>query len=179
MNDRIMGTTIIGIRRGGMVAFAGDGQVTLGANVMKSTAHKVMRIADGKVLAGFAGAVADSLTLLERFEEKLKQHNTNLTRAARELARDWRTDKYLRKLEAMLLVADREHMLLLSGTGEVIEPDEGVAAIGSGGTMALAAALALIGNTDMAADEIAKESLSIAASLCIYTNNNVVLETLE
>ena len=171
-------TTIVGLRRNGEVAFAGDGQVTLGAGIMKQTAHKVLPISGGRVLAGFAGAVADTLTLLERFEQKLER-NSSLPRAARELARDWRTDKYLRRLEAMLLVADREHLLLLSGNGEVIEPDDRVAAIGSGGPMALAAARALLENTDMPAREIARESLRIASSICIYTNDNIVVEVLE
>ncbi|MFC1474558.1 ATP-dependent protease subunit HslV [bacterium] len=172
-------TTIVAVARDGRVALAGDGQVSLGAGIMKSTAHKVLRIAGGKVLAGFAGAVADTLTLLERFEQKLEKYNANLPRSARELARDWRTDKYLRRLEAMLIVADKEHMLLLSGTGEVIEPDDNVAAIGSGGPMALAAARALLKNTDMTADDIAREALETAASICVYTNDNIVLEVIE
>ena len=172
-------TTIVAVARDGRVAIAGDGQVTLGAGVMKSTAHKVLRIAGGRVLAGFAGAVADTLTLLDHFEQKLEKYNANLPRAARELVRDWRTDKFLRRLEAMLVVADKDHILLLSGTGEVIEPDDKVVAIGSGGPMALAAARALLKNTDMAADAIAREALQIASSICIYTNDNIILEVIE
>jgi len=171
-------TTIVAVHREGKVAFAGDGQVTMGAGIMKQTAHKVLPIAGGRVLAGFAGAVADTLTLLERFEQKLER-SASLPRAARELARDWRTDKYLRRLEAMLLVSDREHLLLLSGNGEVIEPDDKVAAIGSGGPMALAAARALMKHTDMPAREIAYEALLTAASICVYTNDQVVVEVLE
>lgn len=178
-SSKIRATTIVAIRKNGALAIAGDGQVTLGSSIMKGTATKVYKICDGKVLAGFAGAVADTLTLLERFEEKLKKYNANLPRAARELARDWRMDKYLRKLEAMLLVGDRENLLLLSGSGEVIEPEDGIAAIGSGGPMALAAAKALVAKTDLTPSEVAVESLKIAASICIYTNDNITLEALE
>jgi ATP-dependent HslUV protease, peptidase subunit HslV len=172
-------TTIVAVQKDGKTAFAGDGQVTLGATVMKHKAHKILPIAGGRVLVGFAGAVADSLTLLERFEEKLDKYNANLVRAARELARDWRMDKYLRRLEAMLLTADKESLLLVAGTGEVIEPDDKVAAIGSGGPLALAAAKALMKNTSMSAEEIARESLLIASTICIYTNDQITLEVLE
>ncbi|MGE0790968.1 MAG: ATP-dependent protease subunit HslV [Sandaracinaceae bacterium] len=155
---------------------AGDGQVSLGQTIMKSQAKKVRRIADGAVVAGFAGASADAFTLLERFEAKLKDHSQSLPRAAVELAKDWRTDRYLRRLEAMLVVMDARHTLLVSGTGDVIEPDEGVLAIGSGGSYALAAARALMRHTDKSAREIAEESLRIAAEICVYTNSSVVVE---
>ncbi|MEZ4286840.1 MAG: ATP-dependent protease subunit HslV [Polyangiales bacterium] len=172
-------TTIVAIRRDGKAAMAGDGQVSLGQTIMKGEAKKVRRIADGKVVAGFAGATADAFTLLERFEAKLKEHRGSLRRAAVELAKDWRTDRYLRRLEAMLIVMNEEATLLLSGTGDVIEPDEGVIAIGSGGTYALAAARALIRNTNKSAAEIAKESLQIASEICVYTNDAIVLEEIE
>jgi len=155
---------------------AGDGQVSLGQTVMKGHARKVRRIADGKVVAGFAGATADAFTLLDRFEAKHKEHRGSLLRAAVELAKDWRTDRYLRRLEAMLVVMDEETTLLLSGTGDVIEPDEGVIAIGSGGTYALAAARALMRNTELSAGEIAKQSLEIAAEICVFTNDEIVVE---
>lgn len=157
---------------------AGDGQVSLGQTIMKGGARKVRRIADGKVVAGFAGASADAFTLLDRFEAKLKAHRGSLSRAAVELAKDWRTDRYLRRLEAMLIVMDAEATLLISGTGDVIEPDEGVVAIGSGGSYALAAARALMRHTEMTATEVAEKSLSIASEICVYTNDQIVVETL-
>ena len=155
---------------------AGDGQVSLGQTVMKGQARKVRRIAEGKVVAGFAGATADAFTLLDRFEAKFKQHRGSLQRAAVELAKDWRTDRYLRRLEAMLVVMNTESTLLISGTGDVIEPDEGVIAIGSGGSYALAAARALLRNSDLPAAEIARRSLELAAEICIYTNDEIMVE---
>jgi len=155
---------------------AGDGQVSLGQTVMKGQARKVRRIADGKVVAGFAGATADAFTLLDRFEAKLKEYRGSLQRAAVELAKDWRTDRYLRRLEAMLIVMDPKATLLISGTGDVIEPDEGVIAIGSGGSYALAAARALLRNSDLSAAEIARRSLEIAGEICVYTNQEIVVE---
>ena len=155
---------------------AGDGQVSLGETVMKGQARKVRRIADGKVIAGFAGATADAFTLLDRFEAKLKEFRGSLQRAAVELAKDWRTDRYLRRLEAMLVVMDASTTLLISGTGDVVEPDEGVIAIGSGGSYALAAARALVRNSDLSAAEIARRSLEIAAEICVYTNAQIVVE---
>ena len=173
------GTTICAVRRGEQVAIAGDGQVTMGEHtVFKSTAKKVRKLYNGKVISGFAGSVADSFALAERFEEKLTQCGGNLERAAVNLAQDWRSDKMMRKLESMLLVADKEALLILSGNGEVIDPDDGVAAIGSGGNYALAAARALVQNTDLTAQEIAVKALEIAASICVYTNNNITVETL-
>jgi len=176
-------TTVIAVRRGGSVAMAGDGQVTMGQTVMKSNARKVRKIHDGKVLVGFAGATADAFTLLEHFEVKLKEHSGDLTRAAVELAKDWRTDKMLRRLEALLLVADAERTLLLSGTGDVIEPAEDVMAIGSGGPYAYAAALAYLdgdGRTAPAMDaaDIARRSLAIAGGICVYTNDRILVEVL-
>jgi len=158
---------------------AGDGQVSLGQTVMKGRARKVRRLEGGKVIAGFAGASADAFTLLDRFEAKLKEHHHSLHRAAVELAKDWRMDRYLRRLEAMLIVMDSEATLLLSGTGDVIEPDEGVVAIGSGGAYALSAARALLRHTDMPAAEIAQKALGIAAEICVYTNDQIVLEEIE
>jgi ATP-dependent HslUV protease subunit HslV len=155
---------------------AGDGQVSLGQTVMKGQARKVRRIAEGKVVAGFAGATADAFTLLDRFEAKLKEHRGSLQRSAVELAKDWRTDRYLRRLEAMLVVMNAESTLLISGTGDVIEPDEGVIAIGSGGSYALAAARALLRNSDLPAAEVARRSLEIAAEICVYTNNEIIVE---
>ena len=173
-------TTIVAVKRGGKVAVAGDGQVTFGnSTVMKSTAKKVRRLYHDKIVAGFAGSVADAFTLFEKFEEKLESTHGHLQRAAVALAKDWRTDKILRRLEALLLVADKETLLLLSGNGEVIEPDGDVAAIGSGGFYALAAARALVAHTEMTASEIAKESLSIAADICVFTNQNIVVEELN
>ena len=155
---------------------AGDGQVSLGQTVMKGHARKVRRIAEGKVVAGFAGATADAFTLLDRFEAKLKEYRGSLQRAAVELAKDWRTDRYLRRLEAMLVVMDAKSTLLISGTGDVVEPDEGVIAIGSGGTYALAAARALMRNTDLSAAEVARQALQIAAEICVYTNDEIIVE---
>ena len=173
------GTTILAVRRGKTVVMCGDGQVTLGTSVMKGTAVKVRTLLDGQILTGFAGATADAFTLFEKFEAKLKNHNKNLTRAAVELVKDWRTDRYLRRLEALLLVADKERTLLIGGTGDVIEPDGDAIAIGSGGNFALAAARALLAHTEMDARTIATESLKIAAGLDIYTNDQLVVQTLE
>lgn len=174
----LRGTTIIAVKDDSGTAVAGDGQVTMGqAIAMKHTARKVRRIYKDKVSVGFAGATADAFTLSERFENKLETYSGNLVRAAVELAKDWRTDKYLRRLEAMLLAADGEHILIISGTGDVIEPDDGIAAIGSGGAYALAAARALSQNTDMPAKEIAQKAMEIAAEICVYTNTNITLET--
>jgi ATP-dependent HslUV protease, peptidase subunit HslV len=171
-------TTVIAVRRDGRAAMAGDGQVSIGATVVKSGARKVRSLAGGRVLTGFAGASADAFTLLDRFEAKLEAHRHNLARAAVELAKDWRTDRYLRRLEAMLIVMDLESMLLISGTGDVIEPDEGVIAIGSGGSYALASARALLRHTSLSAAEVARESMRIAAEICIYTNESIVVEEL-
>jgi len=164
--------------RDGHLAIAGDGQVTFDKTVMKHKARKVRRIGDGKVLAGFAGSAADGITLLDKFESKLSEFRGNLTRAAVELAKEWRTDRYLRRLEALLIVGDTEHLFVLSGTGDVVEPDDNVAAIGSGGPYAQAAAQALLQNTKMSAEEIARESLAIAARICIYTNSDISVEAL-
>ncbi len=172
------GTTILALRHQGKVVIAGDGQVTMGQTVMKHKARKIRRLYHDQILTGFAGATADALTLFEKLEAKLEQFNGNLTRAAVEMAKDWRTDKILRRLEALLLAADKEHILILSGTGDVMEPDEEVAAIGSGGPLALAAARALLGFSTLTAVDIARESMKIAASLCIYTNDQIVLEEL-
>jgi ATP-dependent HslUV protease subunit HslV len=174
----IHGTTILAVLGEEGVAMAGDGQVTLGQSVaMKHTARKVRTIYKDRVIVGFAGATADAFTLFERFEKKLESHSGNLTRAAVELAKDWRTDKYLRKLEAMILAADAETILLITGTGDVIEPDDGMAAIGSGGTYALAAARALKRHTQMKAEDIAKASMQIASELCVFTNDHIHIET--
>lgn len=172
------GTTILAIRRNGKVAMAGDGQVTLSNTVMKGNAKKVRKIYDDRVLVGFAGATADAFTLFERFESKVKEFAGDLTRAAVELAKDWRTDRMLRRLEALLLVADKEKIFLLSGTGDVIEPEEGAIAIGSGGSYAYAAALAFLQSSDLSAREIAEKSLKIAAGICIYTNDRITVEEL-
>ncbi|HET6332473.1 MAG TPA: ATP-dependent protease subunit HslV [Polyangiales bacterium] len=178
--QRFRSTTIVAVRRAGKAAMAGDGQVTLGQTVMKGKARKVRRLGEGgRVVVGFAGASADAFTLLDRFEAKLKGHQHNLGRAAVELAKEWRTDRFLRRLEAMLVVMDSTVTLLISGTGDVIEPDEGVIAIGSGGNYALAAARALLNHTQLSAAEIARESLTIASQICVYTNDNIVLEELE
>jgi len=171
-------TTILCVRRGDQVTMAGDGQVTLGATVMKASARKLRRLAEGHVVAGFAGATADAFTLFERFEGKLKDHQRNLARAAVELAKEWRTDRFLRRLEAMLLVADRDRTLLISGTGDVIEPDQGAAAIGSGGPFALSAARALLENTELPVRVVAEKAMRIAGEMCIYTNDRVVFEEL-
>ena len=180
MEDRkIRSTTILAVRRDGKVAMAGDGQVTVGETVMKNNARKVRRLMEGKVLCGFAGATADAMTLFDRFEAKLKEYSGDLARAAVELAREWRTDRTLRRLEALLLVADRSKTLLISGTGDVIEPAENALAIGSGGNYAYAAALAFLKGSSFSAREIAEESLKIAGNICIYTNTEIVLEELE
>ncbi len=170
------GTTILMVRRGDKVAVAGDGQVSLGDMVMKQRAKKVRKLYHGKIIVGFAGSAADALTLFERLEGKLEAHQGNLTRAVVELAKDWRTDRILRRLEAMLLAVDGAAAFLISGTGDVIEPDEGVMAIGSGAPYALAAARALMAHTDLAPAAICREALNIAASLCVYTNNEIVIE---
>jgi ATP-dependent HslUV protease subunit HslV len=167
---RIRSTTVLVVRRNGQVVIGGDGQVTMGNTVVKSTARKIRRLHDGKLVAGFAGSAADGITLFEKFEARLKEYGGNLTRAAVELAKDWRTDRALRRLEALLLVADREKTLLLSGTGDVIEPDGDAAAVGSGGSYALAAARALLDATTLPAREIAERALAIAGDICIYTN---------
>lgn len=180
LNSNVRATTVVTVRRGNTVAMAGDGQVTFGnAAIMKHKAIKVRKIFKDGVLAGFAGAVADAFTLLTRFEAKLEQYNGQIYRAAVELAKDWRTDKILRRLEAFLVVADTEHTLLISGTGEVIEPDDGIIAIGSGGSYALAAARALIDNTKLSPSEIVKKAMDIAASICVYTNHNIIIEELN
>ena len=171
-------TTILSVRRGERVAMGGDGQVTLGAVVIKATARKVRRLYHDRILAGFAGATADAFTLFERFEAKLEKHSGNLLRSAVELAKDWRTDRMLRRLEAMLAIADRESALIITGTGDVLEPEHGLLAIGSGGGYAQAAALALLENSALEPADIVKRSLAIAGDLCIYTNQNHVIETL-
>src|SRR5690606_21922088 len=172
-------TTILAVRQNGRVALGGDGQVTVGDTVMKASAQKVRKLKDGKILAGFAGSVADAFTLFEKFEEKLERYPGNLPRAAVELAKDWRTDRYLRRLEALLAVADRTHLFVISGDGNVIEPDDEIAAIGSGGGYALAAARALKAATDLDAAEIVRRGLEIAADICIYTNRNIVVLELD
>jgi ATP-dependent HslUV protease subunit HslV len=172
------GTTIVSVRRGDKVAMGGDGQVTLGNIVVKATARKVRRLYHDRILAGFAGATADAFTLFERFEAKLEKHQGHLLRSAVELAKDWRTDRILRRLEAMLAIADREASLIITGTGDVLEPERGLLAIGSGGGYAQAAALALLDNSQLDPAEIVKKSLEIAGELCIYTNQNHVVETL-
>jgi ATP-dependent HslUV protease, peptidase subunit HslV len=172
------GTTVIAVRKNGKTAMAADGQVTLGNTVMKATARKVRTIFEGKILVGFAGATADAFTLFERFEAKIRQFNGDIARASVELAKDWRMDKMLRQLEAMLLVADESKLLLLTGNGDVVDPDEGVTAIGSGGSYAYAAALAYMEDSNMSAREIAEKSMKIAAKICIYTNENFVVEEL-
>ncbi len=175
---RTRATTVLVVRRDAQVVMAGDGQVTMGNTVVKATARKVRRLHDGRVLAGFAGSAADGLTLFERFETKLKDTGGNLLRAAVELAKDWRLDRSLRRLEALLLVADRERTLILSGTGDVIEPDGAAAAVGSGGSFALAAARALVENTTLSAREVAQRAMKIAGDICIYTNDEHALEEL-
>jgi ATP-dependent HslUV protease subunit HslV len=177
-SEQFHGTTIIAVRRFDAVAMAGDGQVTMGNTVMKSNARKVRKIYDGRILVGFAGATADAFTLFERFEGKVKEYGGDITRAAVELAKDWRTDRILRRLEALLLVSDRKATFLISGTGDVIEPEEGVIAIGSGGSFAYAAARAYIDASQLPAREIAEKSLRIAADICIYTNGEIVVEEL-
>jgi ATP-dependent HslUV protease subunit HslV len=177
--EQFHGTTILSVRRGNLVALGGDGQVTLGNVVMKGTARKVRKLYHNKVLAGFAGGTADAFTLIERFEAKLEKHQGHLMRASVELAKDWRTDRMLRRLEAMLLVADKETTLIITGNGDVLEPNQGIGAIGSGGNFALSAAMALYENTELAPIDIIKKSLTIAGELCIYTNLSHTIETLE
>ena len=171
-------TTILAVRKDGRVALGGDGQVTTGDIVAKSRALKVRKLREGRVLAGFAGSVADAFTLFEKFEEKMERYPGNLSRAAVELAKDWRSDRYLRRLEALLAVADQEHLYMLSGTGDVIEPDDGLIGIGSGGPFALAAARALVGHSDLDAKAIVAEAMRVAASICIYTNEHITVEEL-
>lgn len=171
-------TTIVGVKRQGKVVIAGDGQVSMQNTIVKSSAHKLRRLHEGKVIAGFAGSTADALTLFDLFEKKLKEHSGQLARSAVELAKDWRSDKMLRRLEALLLVADRERILLISGAGDVIEPDGDCHAIGSGGSFALAAARALVENTSLGAKEIAEKSLHIAADICTFTNHSITIEEL-
>ncbi|MGR8948872.1 MAG: ATP-dependent protease subunit HslV [Gammaproteobacteria bacterium] len=176
---RIRSTTILSVRRPNEVVIGGDGQVSMGDTVLKGNARKVRRLYNEKVIAGFAGGTADAFTLFERFESKLEKHQGNLMRSAVELAKDWRTDRMLRRLEALLAVADTQHSLIISGTGDVIEPEDSVMSIGSGGNYATAAARALIENTDMSAAEIVRKGLQIAGDICVYTNSNVVIESLE
>lgn len=172
------GTTILCVRKNGKVVVAGDGQVSFGQTVMKSNARKVRRIGDGQVIGGFAGATADAFTLFERLEAKLEKHPGQLTRACVELAKDWRTDRYLRRLEAMMAVADSQVSLVLTGNGDVLEPEDGLIGIGSGGSFALAAARALIDRSDMEAEDIARRAMKIAADICVYTNQNIIVESL-
>ena len=173
------GTTILCVRKAGRVVLAGDGQVSMGQTIVKSNARKVRRLGDGNVIAGFAGATADALTLFDRLEGKLEQYAGQLTRACVELAKDWRTDRYLRRLEAMMAVADRSTSLILTGTGDVMEPEDGIIGIGSGGSYALAAARALIGIDGIDADEIVRRSMAIAAGICVYTNDKIIIESIE
>ena len=179
MNTSWHGTTIVSVRRGNLVALGGDGQVTLGNIVVKASARKVRRLYGERILAGFAGGTADAFTLFERFEAKLEKHQGNLLRSAVELAKDWRTDRMLRRLEAMLAVADRENSLIITGNGDVLEPEFGIVAIGSGGAYAQSAARALLDHTDLAPAAIVKKSLEIAGDLCIYTNQNLLIEVLD
>ena len=172
------GTTIIAVRHNGTVAIGGDGQVTFGSSILKQRANKIRKLYKDNVLAGFAGATADAFTLFERFEAKLEQHHGNLLRSAVELAKDWRTDRILRKLEALLIVVDKEHSLIISGTGDVVEPDDGITAIGSGGSYALAAARVLVKHSDLDTKAIVEEAMKIASEICIYTNDNIVIEEL-
>ena len=176
--EQYHGTTILSVRRGGVVALGGDGQVTLGSIVVKASARKVRRLHNDRILGGFAGGTADAFTLFERFEAKLDKHQGNLLRSAVELAKDWRTDRMLRRLEAMLAVADREHSLIITGNGDVLEPEQGIVAIGSGGAYAQSAARALLENTELPPEALVRKSLEIAAELCIYTNRNFTIETL-
>ncbi|THF59341.1 ATP-dependent protease subunit HslV [Pseudothauera rhizosphaerae] len=177
--EQYRGTTILSVRRGNRVALGGDGQVTLGNIVIKATARKVRRLYQDRILAGFAGGTADAFTLFERFEAKLEKHQGNLLRSAVELAKDWRTDRMLRRLEAMLAVADRDNSLVITGNGDVLEPEYGIVAIGSGGAYAQSAARALLENTELGPEEIVRKSLAIAGDLCIYTNQSHVVETLD
>ena len=175
MLEKVRSTTILSVRRNGQVALGGDGQVTVGQTVMKSNAQKVRALHGGRLLAGFAGAATDAFTLFEKFEEKLERYPGNLPRAAVELAKDWRSDRVLRRLEALLAVTDREHSFVISGTGDIIEPDDGILAIGSGGSYALAAARALLQNTDLSPKDIVRRGLEIAAEICVYTNANITV----
>ncbi len=177
--EKTRSTTILAVRKDGKTVVAGDGQVTLGSSVMKATAKKVRRLYDGKVIVGFAGSAADGMALMERLEEKLNKYGGNLLRAAVELAKDWRTDKYLRRLEAVLIAVDKDNMFLISGNGDVIQPDEPILATGSGGDFARSAALALYRNTDLDARKIVEEAMKIAGEICIYTNQNITLEEIE
>jgi len=177
--EKFHSTTIVGVRKDGKVAMAGDGQVSLGETVMKQRARKIRKIYDDRILTGFAGASADALTLFEKFEARCEQYKGNLTRAVVELAKEWRTDKVLRRLEALLVVMDKDHSFVVSGTGEIIEPDDGIVAIGSGGGFALAAARALMKHSDLDARTIAEESLRIASQICIYTNDEITVEVLD
>lgn len=177
--EQYHGTTIIAVRRKNSVSLGGDGQVTLGHIVIKSTARKIRRLYNNQILAGFAGGTADAFTLFEKFEEKLEQYKGQLLRSAVELAKDWRTDKMLRRLEAMLVVADREHSLIITGNGDVLDPEHGIAAIGSGGSYAYSAAKALVDHSDLSSDKIVKEALTIAGDVCIYTNQNHLIETIS
>lgn len=177
--DMIHGTTIICVRHKGRVAIAADGQVTMGTTVMKNNANKIRRMYNNKIVTGFAGATADALTLFEKFEAKIEEYKGNITRAAVELAKDWRTDRVLRRLEALLIIADKEHSFLMSGTGDVIEPEDGVLAIGSGGPYALSAARALIAHSDLDAPAIAEKAMQIAADIDIYTNREIIVEELK
>ncbi|MGQ9706211.1 MAG: ATP-dependent protease subunit HslV [bacterium] len=176
--QKFFGTTVLSVRRGESVAMGGDGQVTVGESIVKTTARKIRRLGEGRVLAGFAGGVADALTLFEKFEAKLKDYPENLPRACVELAKDWRTDKILRRLEALLAVCDKKNSFLISGSGDVIEPDDGIIAIGSGGDLALSASRALIKYTDLPPEKIVEEAILISASICIYTNDNITIEVL-
>ncbi|HDI52404.1 HslU--HslV peptidase proteolytic subunit [candidate division KSB1 bacterium] len=175
---KIRSTTILGVKRDGVVAIGGDGQVSVGNTIMKANARKIRKMHNGTILAGFAGAAADAFTLFEKFESKLEHFHGNLYRSAVELAKEWRTDKFLRRLEALLAVMDREHALIISGTGEIVEPDDNVVAIGSGGPYALAAARALLKYTDLSAPEIVREALQITASICVFTNDKILIEVL-
>lgn len=177
--DQLHATTVLSVRRPGRVVVGGDGQVSMGNTILKGNARKVRRLFQDRVIAGFAGGTADAFTLFERFEQKLEKHQGNLVRAAVELAKDWRTDRMLRRLEALLVVADRDASLIISGNGDVIEPEDSVMAIGSGGPYALAAARALLANTDLDAGSIVRKSLAIAADICVYTNSNIVIEEIE
>ena len=177
-SSMLYGTTILSVRKNGKVAIAGDGQVSLGSTVLKSNARKIRKLGDGSIIGGFAGATADAFTLFERLESKLDQYPNQLMRACVELAKDWRTDKYLRRLEAMMIVIDKDISLVLTGNGDVVEPEDGVTAIGSGGNFALSAARALVSVDGMEAEEIIKRSMKIASDLCVYTNNNIIVETL-
>ncbi len=177
-NESWHGTTILSVRKGGKAAIGADGQVSLGPTIIKASANKLRVLANGKILAGFAGATADAFTLFERLEEKLEKHPNQLARAAVELAKDWRTDKYLRRLEAMLIVLDANVTLIISGNGDVLEPEDGIAAIGSGGNYALSAARALIEIKELSAEEIIRRSMKIAGDICVYTNNNLTMEVI-